>query len=154
MTPEIILGLLAWTLLTIGYFTAIVWVAPKRAREEWVNWVRSPASDEVLIEALEGYTNHLRSCQLVDFEEHILPAARKSLQDWFNGAMGNAARHLQKDSKEGAGLSIMASMAEELKDQPWYVQAAATKILPLIENAVQKPGNADSKPQGLGLIRK
>jgi len=33
-------------------------------------------------------------------------------------------------------------MTEELKDQPWYVQAAASKLIPVISKAAQ---NQDKK---------
>ena len=41
--------------------------------------------------------------------------------------MGNAAKELKK-SEEGGQLALMSNMANELSGQPWYVQAAASKI--------------------------
>ena len=81
----------------------------------------------------------------------MLPQARDSFKNFWNGAMGNAAQELGK-TEEGAQLSILHGMASELKDQPWYVQAAASKIIPLITKAAENQGNATTTPvKGLGL---
>jgi len=81
----------------------------------------------------------------------MLPQARDSFKNFWNGAMGNAAQELAK-TEEGAELSILHGMASELKDQPWYVQAAASKIIPLISKAAENQGNATTTPlKGLGL---
>jgi len=50
--------------------------------------------------------------------------------------MGNAAQKLS-GSEEGSQLSLLHSMTEELKDQPWYVQAAASKLIPVIKKAAE-----------------
>ena len=48
-------------------------------------------------------TNKIREQALVDFEEFMIPQARKSAIDFWNGAMGNAAQELSK-SEEGSQL--------------------------------------------------
>ena len=70
----------------------------------------------------------------------MIPQARKSAIDFWNGAMGNAAKKLG-DTEEGSQLSLLHSMTEELKDQPWYVQAAASKLIPVIQKAADNQEN-------------
>jgi len=64
----------------------------------------------------------------------MIPQGRKAAIDFWNGAMGNAAKKLG-DTEEGSQMSLLHSMTEELKDQPWYVQAAASKLIPVIQKA-------------------
>ena len=65
--------------------------------------------------------------------------------------MGNAAKELKK-SEEGGQLSLMANMASELSGQPWYVQAAASKLMPIIQEAAIKEGEPKQTHNvGLGL---
>ena len=81
----------------------------------------------------------------------MLPQARENLQKFWSGAMGNAAKELKK-SDEGGQLSLMANMASELQGSPWYVQAAASKLMPIIQEAASK--EAKPKPTqnvGMGL---
>ena len=81
----------------------------------------------------------------------MLPHARKNLQDFWKGAMGNAAKELKK-SDEGGQLSLMANMASELSGQPWYVQAAASKLMPIIQEAATKEGKPKpTQSIGMGL---
>ena len=47
---------------------------------------------------------------------------------------------------------MLSSMAQDLSGQPWYVQAMATKLLPIIENATKSEGSSKStQSMGLGL---
>ena len=111
----------------------------------------SEESDETLLASLGVITHKIREQALVDFEEFMLPQARDSFKNFWNGAMGNAAQELGK-SEEGSQLSIMHNMASELKDQPWYIQAAASKLLPVITKAAENQDNATVTPlKGLGL---
>ena len=108
-------------------------------------------SDETLLASLEVITTKIREQLLVDFEEFMLPQARDSFKNFWNGAMGNAAQELGK-TEEGAQLSILHGMASELKDQPWYIQAAASKLLPVINKATESQGDATQTAlKGLGL---
>ena len=52
------------------------------------------------------------------------------------------------DTEEGSQLSLLHSMTEELKDQPWYVQAAASKLIPVI----QKAADNQDKPKVTKLV--
>ena len=81
----------------------------------------------------------------------MLPRARESLQKFWSGAMGNAVKEIGK-TEEGSKLSMLASMAQDLSGQPWYVQAMATKLLPIIEKATKSEGSPNmTQSIGLGL---
>jgi len=142
---------LVW-LLSFGLYLGIYtyWI-PLRTQKKIEDWLMSDESDETLLASLEVITTKIREQLLVDFEEFMLPQARDSFKNFWNGAMGNAAQELGK-SEEGSQLSIMHNMASELKDQPWYIQAAASKLLPVITKAAENQDNATVTPlKGLGL---
>ena len=110
-------------------------------------------SDETLLASLEVITSKIREQLLIDFEEFMLPQARDSFKNFWNGAMGNAAQELSK-TDEGGQLSIMHNMAKELEGSPWYVQAAASKLLPILNKAAENPTDATVTPlKGLGLAK-
>jgi len=142
---------LVWVLsfgLYLGIYT--YWI-PLRTQQKIESWLMSKESDETLLASLGVITNQIREQTLVDFEEFMIPQARKAAIDFWNGAMGNAAKELGK-TEEGSQLSIMHSMAESLKNESWFVQAAAAKLIPLINKAAANQGDATSKPlKGLGL---
>ena len=142
---------LVWVLsfgLYLGIYT--YWI-PLRTQKKIEAWLMSEESDETLLASLGVITSKIREQALVDFEEFMLPQARDSFKNFWNGAMGNAAQELGK-SEEGSQLSIMHNMASELKDQPWYIQAAASKLLPVISKAAETQGDAPATPlKGLGL---
>ena len=142
---------LVWFLSFALYLVIYTWWIPIRTRQNIETWLMAEESNETLLASLEVITTKIREQVLVDFEEFMLPQARDSFKNFWNGAMGNAAQELGK-TEEGSQLSIMHSMASELKDQPWYVQAAASKLLPLINKAAENQDNATSTPlKGLGL---
>jgi len=142
---------LVWFLSFGLYLVIYTWWIPIRTRKNIEAWLMSEESDKTLLASLEVITSKIREQLLVDFEEFMLPQARDSFKNFWNGAMGNAAQELGK-TEEGAQLSILHGMANELKDQPWYVQAAASKIIPLITKAAENQGNATTTPlKGLGL---
>ena len=142
---------LVWFLSFALYLVIYTWWIPIRTRKNIETWLNSSESDETLLASLEVITTKIREQVLVDFEEFMLPQARDSFKNFWNGAMGNAAQELAK-TDEGGQLSIMHSMASELKDQPWYIQAAASKLLPLINKAAENQTDATVTPlKGLGL---
>lgn len=142
---------LVWFLSFGLYLVIYTWWIPVRTRKNIEAWLMSEESDKTLLASLEVITSKIREQLLVDFEEFMLPQARDSFKNFWNGAMGNAAQELGK-TEEGAQLSILHGMASELKDQPWYVQAAASKIIPLITKAAESQSNATVTPlKGLGL---
>jgi len=96
----------------------------------------SSESDAALNEGLDVIVKSIREQTLQDFEDFMMPQARESLKKFWAGAMGAAAKELQ-GSEQGSQMSLMHSMAEELKDQPWYIQAAASKLIPVINKAAE-----------------
>jgi hypothetical protein len=142
-----------WLVSFILYFTIYTLWIPLKTQQRIESWLMSDESNETLLSSLEVITTKIREQLLVDFEEFMLPQARDSFKNFWNGAMGNAAQELSK-TDEGAQLSIMHGMANELKDQPWYVQAAASKLLPLINKAAESKGDPMQTPlKGLGLTK-
>lgn len=133
---------LIW-LLSFGLYLAVyTWWIPLRTQKRIETWLMSEESDETLLASLSVITRQIREQTLVDFEEFMIPQARKSAIDFWNGAMGNAAKKLG-DTEEGSQLSLLHSMTEELKDQPWYVQAAASKLIPVIQKAADQKETAE-----------
>jgi len=55
-----------------------------------------------------------------------------------------------KYSDQGAGLSLMHSLTNELEGQPWYIQALGSKLLPAITEAA-KTQTKPKKKQILGM---
>jgi len=144
---------LVWFLSFGLYLVIYTWWIPIRTRKNIEAWLMDSESDETLLASLEVITSKIREQLLIDFEEFMLPQARDSFKNFWNGAMGNAAQELSK-TDEGGQLSIMHSMASELKDQPWYIQAAASKLLPLINKAAENQTDATVTPlKGLGLAK-
>jgi len=143
---------LVWV-LSFGLYLAIYtyWI-PLRTRKNIEDWLISSESDKTLLASLGVITNQIREQTLVDFEEVMIPQARKAAIDFWNGAMGNAAKELGK-TEEGSQFSMMHNMAKELEGQPWYVQMLSSKLLPLINKAAEaNQGDAITKPlEGMGL---
>ena len=138
---------LVWFLSFGLYLVIYTWWIPVRTRKNIEAWLMSEESDETLLASLGVITDEIREKALVDFEEFMIPQARKAAMDFWNGAMGNAAKELGK-TEEGSQLSLLHSMTEELKDQPWFVQAAASKLIPVISKAAKNQG----KPKVTKLV--
>ena len=141
--------LLVWILSFFLYFTIYtIWI-PLKTQKKIESWLKSSESDETLLMSLEVITKKIREQMLIDFEEFMLPQARDSLKKFWAGAMGNAAQEL-KGSEEGSQLSMLHSMTQDLSSQPWYIQALASKMLPIITEAANKNPKSTSK-QILGM---
>jgi len=144
---------LVWFLSFGLYLVIYTWWIPIRTRKNIEAWLMDSESDETLLASLEVITTKIREQLLIDFEEFMLPQARDSFKNFWNGAMGNAAQELSK-TDEGGQLSIMHNMAKELEGSPWYVQAAASKLLPILNKAAENPTDATVTPlKGLGLTK-
>jgi len=130
---------LIWFLSFALYLVIYTWWIPIRTRKNIEAWLMSEESNETLLASLDVITGKIREQTLVDFEEFMIPQARKAAIDFWNGAMGNAAKKLG-NTEEGSQLSLLHSMTEELKDQPWYIQAAASKLIPVIQKAADNQG--------------
>ena len=138
---------LVWFLSFALYLVIYTWWIPIRTRQNIETWLMDSESDETLLASLEVITNKIREQLLVDFEEFMIPQGRKAAIDFWNGAMGNAAKKLG-DTEEGSQMSLLHNMTEELKDQPWYVQAAASKLIPVI----QKAADNQDKPKAIAKL--
>jgi len=126
--------LLVWILSFFLYFTIYtIWI-PLKTQKKIESWLKSSESDETLLMSLDVITKKIREQMLIDFEEFMLPQARESFKKFWAGAMGNAAKEL-KGSEEGSQLSLMHGITSELSSSPWYVQALASKVLPMIAEA-------------------
>jgi len=143
--------LLIWILSFFLYFTIYtVWI-PLKTQKKIESWLKSSESDETLLMSLDVITKKIREQMLIDFEEFMLPQARESLQKFWAGAMGNAAKEL-KGSEEGSNLSLLHNITQDLSGQPWYVQALASKMLPMITEAVKtQPKRTSDAVLGMGL---
>jgi len=142
---------LIWLISFFLYFVIYTFWIPYRTQVRIEEWLRSEDSDDTLLLSMGVIVKSIREQALHDFEEFMLPRARESLQKFWSGAMGNAVKEIGK-TEEGSKLSMLSSMAQDLSGQPWYVQAMATKFLPIIENATKTDKNAKrTLEKGLGI---
>jgi len=149
MTDE--LFFLIWIGSFFLYLIIYTWWIPIRTRKNIEAWLMDSESDETLLASLEVITKKIREQMLIDFEEFMLPQARENLQKFWAGAMGNAAKEL-KGSEEGSNLSLLHNITQDLSGQPWYVQALASKMLPMITEAVKtQPERTTDAVLGMGL---
>ena len=142
---------IVWLSSFLLYLVIYTYWIPLKTQKRIEVWLRSSESDETLLEALEIVVKRIREQTLTDFEEFMMPRARESLQKFWSGAMGNAVKEIGK-TEEGSKLQMLSSMAQDLSGQPWYVQAMASKLLPIIENASKTESGATKVPEiGMGL---
>jgi len=142
---------LIWILSFFLYLGIYTWHIPLRTQKKIESWLKSSESDETLLMSLDVITKKIREQMLIDFEEFMLPQARESLKKFWAGSMGAAAKEL-KGSEEGSQLSMLHSMTKDLSGQPWYIQALASKMLPIITEAANKQTTSTSEHVlGMGL---
>lgn len=140
-----------WVLSFLLYLVIYTFWIPLKTQERIEDWLLSNESDETLVQSLEVIVKEIRKTTLVDFEEFMLPRAKEAAQKFWSGAMGNAAKQLGK-TEEGSQLNMLSEMAKDLSGQPWYVQAAASKFLPMLQNAAgSEKGAATAVSKGIGL---
>jgi len=143
--------LIVWIMSFLLYLVIYTYWIPLKTQKKIELWLLSKDSDDALNQGLEVIVKSIREQTLQDFEEFMLPRARESLQKFWSGAMGNAAKELGK-GEEGSQLSLLHNMTKDLSGQPWYIQAAASKLLPIIQNASQTDSNAvKTLSEGMGL---
>ena len=123
-----------WLLSFFLYLGIYTWHIPLRTQKRIETWLLSEESDETLLLSMEPITGKIREQMLIDYEEFMLPQARENLKKFWAGAMGAAAKEIGS-TEEGGQMSLMHSMTKELETQPWYIQAAASKLLPVISKA-------------------
>ena len=140
-----------WVLSFLLYLVIYTFWIPLKTQERIEDWLLSDESDETLVQSLEVIVKEIRKTTLHDFEEFMLPRAKEAAQKFWSGAMGNAAKQLGK-TEEGSQLNMLSEMAKDLSGQPWYVQAAASKLLPMMEKAAnpQKDGTRTGS-SGMGI---
>jgi len=138
--------------LSFGLYLAIyTWWIPLKTQKKIESWLKSSESDETLLMSLDVITKKIREQMLIDFEEFMLPQARDSLKKFWAGSMGAAAKEL-KGSEEGSQLSLLHNLTQDLSGQPWYIQALASKMLPMIAEATNKQTKSTSEHiLGMGL---
>ena len=140
-----------WVLSFLLYLVIYTFWIPLKTQERIEDWLLSDESDETLVQSLEVIVKEIRKTTLTDFEEFMLPRAKEAAQKFWSGAMGNAAKQLGK-TEEGSQLNMLSEMAKDLSGQPWYVQAAASKFLPMLQNAAgSEKGAATAVSKGIGL---
>jgi len=141
-----------FALISFGiYFIIYTYYVPLKTQQKIESWLKSSESDETLLMSLDVITKKIREQMLIDFEEFMLPQARESLKKFWAGSMGAAAKEL-KGSEEGSQLSILHNMTQDLSSQPWYIQALASKMLPIITEAANKhPKSTSEHILGMGL---
>ena len=143
--------ILVWLSSFFFYLVIYTWWIPYRTQRHIENWLRCEDSDDTLVLSLQVIIKAIREQALVDFEEFMLPRARESLQKFWSGAMGNAVKEIGK-TEEGSKLAMLSNMAKDLEGQPWYVQAMASKLLPVIQKASETQGGASKVAEiGMGL---
>jgi hypothetical protein len=143
--------IVVWIMSFLLYLVIYTFWIPLKTQKKIETWLLSKESDKALNQGLEVIVKSIREQTLQDFEEFMLPRARESLQKFWSGAMGNAAKELGK-GEEGSQLSLLHNMTKDLSGQPWYVQAAASKLLPIIENASKTQKVAvDTVSDAMGL---
>jgi hypothetical protein len=143
--------ILVWITSFLLYLLIYTYWIPLKTQKKIETWLLSDESDEALNLGLKVIVKSIREQTLQDFEEFMLPRARESLQKFWSGAMGNAAKELGK-GEEGSQLSLLHNMTKDLSGQPWYVQAAASKLLPIIQNASKvQSGAIDTVSDAMGL---
>ena len=71
---------------------------------------------------------------LEDYTEHLMGEFSLFLRQFFASAAGNAAKSIGK-TEEGGQLNLAQSILSNLKDEEWYIQALAPRLLGLLQNA-------------------
>ena len=66
----------------------------------------SEESDETLLASLSVITNKIREQALVDFEEFMIPQARKSAIDFWNGCYGECCPKTGRDGGRIAAVFV------------------------------------------------
>jgi hypothetical protein len=141
---------LIWALSFLLYLLIYTYWIPLKTQKRIEEWLKDSESDDTLLEALEVIVKRIREQTLIDFEEYMLPLARKNLQKFFSGAMGNVAKEM-KDGEEGSQMKMMHDIANELSGQPWYVQMLGSKLMPILAKASNEKKPNITPDIGMGL---
>jgi len=110
--------------------------------EHWLAEIESGRIN--LPQVLESYTGELIGnidALLFGFTDQDGKKNRGRIQKFYEGAAGKAAEVMMGE-KEG----FAANMLKEISREPWYVQAIAAKLMPVLEKATDGLGTASEQP--------
>ena len=108
----------------------------------WLEEIESGRID--LPQVLESYTGEImRNIDglLFGYVDQDGKKNRGRIQKFYEGAAGKAAQ-VMVGEKEG----FAANMLKEISQEPWYVQAIASRLLPSLEKASEGLGKASEGP--------
>ena len=108
----------------------------------WLEEIESGRINLPLV--LESYTGELIGnidALLFGFTDKDGKKNRGRIQKFYEGAAGKAAQAMVGE-KEG----FAANMLKEISQEPWYVQAIASRLLPSLEKASEGLGKASVEP--------
>jgi len=138
-------------LITLYQFYLVPKVISPAVVEHWLSEIESGRI--FLPKVLESYTAELVGsfdALLFGYTDDNGKIIRGRIQKFYEGAAGKAAQVMSGDP-----TTLGPQMLKELKGQPWYVQAIASKVLgPALERAGEasvEPAVATYNP---GLARK
>ena len=110
--------LVAWLLLPLIYLAAILIWGPHRTRNGIIDWFTSPDSDGTILAALD--------CLTVDMLDKCATLCKELVPQIISGGVGAAVQELGKHPEI---IPAGPALAEALADQPWYIQALATRVM-------------------------
>ena len=116
-------------------------ISPKVV-EHWLTEIESGRID--LPQVLESYTGEImRNIDglLFGYVDQDGKKNRGRIQKFYEGAAGKAAQ-VMVGEKEG----FAANMLKEISQEPWYVQAIASRLIPSLEKASEGLGKASEGP--------
>jgi len=115
----------------------------KAVVRHWIKEIESGRID--LPSVLESYTESLIAnidALLFGYVDEDKNKIKGRIQKFYEGAAGATARSLG-----GNPEGLAANMLKELSDEPWYVQAIASKLLPSLQSATKNLQSPTSKPE-------
>ena len=115
----------------------------KAVVRHWIKEIESGRID--LPSVLESYTESLIAnidALLFGYVDEEKKVHRGRIQKFYEGAAGKAAQAMG-----GNPEGLAANMLKELSDEPWYVQAIASKLLPSLQSATKNLQSPTSKPE-------
>jgi len=138
-------------LITLYQFYLVPRVISPAVVEHWLSEIESGRINLPVV--LESYTGELLGqvdALFFGFTDENGKKNRGRIQKFYEGAAGKAAQAMSGDP-----AALAPQMLKELKGQPWFVQAIASKVL---GPALERAGEASSEPAlasySPGLARK
>ena len=97
---------LVWVLSFGLYLLIYTYWIPLRTQKKIETWLMSEESDETLLASLSVITNKIREQALVDFEEFMIPQARKSAIDFLERCYGECCPKTGRDGGRIAAVFV------------------------------------------------